>query len=626
MDGRPCEPVADARRGPRAAPGMTAAARRARRARRARQGAPGVRRPPGRQENSKCRRGRRRTAGTLVGRVVAVCLLFGAGDGWAAGGPLGAAATSQGTEAEGALLPVVLPDLSRVHETVREQLREAHASLTALASEGVAGTTDAVRSGALVGTYGDLGRLLMASEYLDEAERCFRNAQRLAPDDFRWPYYLGHLARSKGRLPAAVEHFEQALRLRPNDLAALIWLGLVYIDDGRPDAAVPVLARARSLHPGTQAILFQLGRAAVAQRDYATAVELLEETLNLNPAATTVHYPLAIAYRGLGDLEQAQFHLERSGGGAGDGAGVAVPDPLMAEVGTALRSPQVYWDLGLYAGANGDWPEAVRQFRSAVEMAPGDPTMRLNLGLALNRTADARAAMDEFEEAVRLDPGLARAHFAMGTLLERSGRYEEAIDRYTAAVTHDPNLSEAHLRLADVLRRTDRLDASLASYEQVLALEPRSREARFGEAMALVRLARHLEALERLRSAAGLYPDESAFPLAAARLLAASPDPGVRNGQEALGLTQALAEQHDTTALAETMAMALAELGRYTEAMEWQRRAMAGAAAAGRADVAQRMAANLAMYRSSTPSRTPWRDDDPEHRPGPPVEPGLLDR
>ena len=42
-------------------------------------------------------------------------------------------------------------------------------------------------------------------------------------------------------------------------------------------------------------------------------------------------------------------------------------------------------------------------------------------------------------------------------------------------------------------------------------------------------------------------------------------------------------------------------------------------------EVAQRMAANLALYRLDTPCRTPWRNDDPEFRPGPTVEPGLLD-
>ena len=563
----------------------------------------------------------------LCGGVAAVCLLFGN-----AGGPAGgdlivtASAAPQGDEAGAALLPVELPDLSRVHGSVQEQLRAAHASLMALEPADAVETPDTTRRGARSEAYGHLGRLLMASEYLDQAERCFRNAQQLTPDDFRWPYYLGHLARSKGQLTSAVEHFEQVLSLRPDDLAALTWLGTVTIDDGRPEAAVPVLARARSLHPDTAAVLFQLGRAAVAQRDYAGAVELLEDALRLNPAATTIRYPLALAYRGLGDLEQAQLHLEQTVGGAGDGVVVALPDPLIAEVNTALRSPQVYWDLGLYAGANGDWPEAVRQFRNAVELAPDDPTMRLNLGLALNRTGDARAAMDQFEEAVRLDSGLARAHFAMGTLFERSGRYEEATDRYTAAVAYDPRLGEAHLRLANVLRLTDRLDASLASYDRVLDLEPTSREARFGVAMALVRLMRHGEALERLRTSSDLHPDEPAFPLAAARLLAASPDPSVRDGQEALDLAAALAEAHDTTAVAETLAMALAELGRYEEAVQWQRRAMAGAAAAGRSDIAQRMAANLALYRRSTPCRTPWRDDDPEHRPGPPVEPGLLDR
>ena len=45
---------------------------------------------------------------------------------------------------------------------------------------------------------------------------------------------------------------------------------------------------------------------------------------------------------------------------------------------------------------------------------------------------------------------------------------------------------------------------------------------------------------------------------------------------------------------------------------------------AGRSDLAARMSDNLARYRRGEPCRTPWRDDAPEHRPGPAVEPGLL--
>src|SRR5262245_17354406 len=39
--------------------------------------------------------------------------------------------------------------------------------------------------------WGDLGAVLWAHDFGPEAERCFRNAQRLDPSDFRWPYFLG---------------------------------------------------------------------------------------------------------------------------------------------------------------------------------------------------------------------------------------------------------------------------------------------------------------------------------------------------------------------------------------------------------------------------------------------------
>ena len=113
------------------------------------------------------------TRGLLSG-LVATSLLLGSSDGRAAGGVVGVTVVSaQVAVAEPALLPVVLPDLSRMHEVVQEQMREAYASLMAL------------EPGERSLAYGQLGTLLMAGEYLAEAERCFQNARLLAPDDFR---------------------------------------------------------------------------------------------------------------------------------------------------------------------------------------------------------------------------------------------------------------------------------------------------------------------------------------------------------------------------------------------------------------------------------------------------------
>ena len=515
-----------------------------------------------------------------------------------------------------------LPELSRMHAATRTQLADAHRALEAAEPAGGAGAPAEAPAPRRGEAHGALGMLLLAADYPDAAGRCLRNAARLAPGEFRWPYYLGHVHIRLGDLDRAAESFERALTIEPDDLPAVVWLAHVHVDLDRPAEAEQLLARAWESHPGTPALLYQGGRAALAAREYAAAVERLEEALRLNPAATVVHYPLAMAYRGLGDLDRARVHLDRSGArtdGRGAEGGV-LADPLMAEIYTLLRSPQSHRDLGLQAAERGDWPEAARQFTLGARMAPENPVMRLNLGTALIRTGDAPAALTQLEAAVSLDPGFAAPHFLIGTLLERSGRDGEAIDRFKMAADADEGMSAARLRLGDALRRTGGFEAALLHYRQV-----QDERARFGEAMALVRLGRYPEALRGLEAARGRYPAEPSFPHAMARLLAAAPSADVRDGPRALALVEGLvAEGYRTAGVAETTAMAMAELGRFAEAVEWQGRAMEVAAAAGRSDVARAMTANLALYQGGEPCRTPWRDDEPEHNPGPAVDPDLL--
>ena len=63
--------------------------------------------------------------------------------------------------------------------------------------------------------------------------------------------------------------------------------------------------------------------------------------------------------------------------------------------------------------------------------------------------------------------------------------------------------------------------------------------------------------------------------------------------------------------------MALAELGRFAEAVRAQETAIELARAAGAAEAARRMEENLARYRRQEPCRTPWAADDPVHNPRP---------
>ena len=463
------------------------------------------------------------------------------------------------------LRPVALPDLSRVEESVQAQLRERYAALTAKQNNPAAPAVD------LGIEYGEMGTLLMAAEFRDQAEASLLNAEALAPGDMRWPYYLGHLYKTKGDMPKATAAFERALQSAPNDAPTMVWLGEAALDQGRPDAAEPLFKKALSLQPRSIAAHYGLGRTALAKQDYGRAVEHLEQALALDDKASIVHYPLAMAYRGLGDRRSAELHLQQRGTQK-----IQPDDPLRKTLDELLNSALTYEASGDAAGNRGEWAAAAEYLRKGVALAPTRVSLRGKLGTALFYMGDRRGAFEQFQEAVRLSPKFAIAHYSLGVIHEELGQHQQAIESFSAAVRSEPGYLEA----------------------------------RFGEAVALIRLARYQDARNRLAEAMDRYPHEMAFARAAARVLAAAPDDRVRDGRRAMAIAQMLlSRQPRTIELAETMAMASAEVGQYNDAVTWQQQAID---AAGRQPVlAGRLRDNLKLYQAHRPCRTPWRADEP---------------
>jgi tetratricopeptide (TPR) repeat protein len=495
-----------------------------------------------------------------------------------------------------------LPDLSRLDQSARQQLRERHAALVARLDDG--GSSASQRADA----FGSLGMLLFATEYWAEAEQVLLRAQALAPEDRRWPYYLGHLYRTRQEPARAIPMFERVLTIAPDDVPAMVWLGELHLLNGDAAAGAPYLQRAAVLQPQSAAVVSRLGRAALANRDYPRAIELLERVLQLQPEASSVYYPLAMAYRGAGQTSRAEAYLSRQGS---NDDGIAPVDPLMDAVAGLLQGAAAFEARGMAALDARDWKAAVGYLRTAVALAPGNAVTRLNLGTALSLAGDPASARIELLEAVRLAPDLAKAQFGLGLLAQDEGEWDAAVERFTAAVRAEPDFGDAHFALAEALRRTGRAAESLAHYERVLMLNAAASQARFGYAMALVRLRRFADATTWLTEASSLHPEQAGFPHALARILAASPDAGVRDGRQALALMQPLMTQQPGPSLHETMAMAYAELGNFAAAASSQERAIATARQAGQEEAAARMQDNLALYRRGEPCRTPWRDDDP---------------
>ena len=519
----------------------------------------------------------------------------------ACGSPSRDGDTSSAATERPALRPVALPPVAGMSESVAEQMQDRYAAVEREGARAPGHDAEYARA------YGELGKVLLGAAYLDAAEPAFLNAAALDPADRRWPYFLGHVYRSKGAVRESAQQFDRALERQPADVPTLVWLVDALLSESRTDEAEPLVRRALNEDSTSAAALYQAGRLALARGDHAAAVRQFEAALGRDPGATAIHYPLGLAYRGLGDTTRAERHLAQR---SRENRIVEPIDPLLDEVKETVAGPLALEVRGVEALNRRDWVSAVDAFRQGTALAPRSAPLHHRLGTALAMMGKADEARREFETAVEVSPGYAKAHYSLGVLLEDRGDEEGAIARYALAVQSEPDYAQARLRLADVLRRRNRLQDALTEYERVMNADPTASEAMLGRAITLVRMSRYREARDQLLEGMKFYPAHTGFPHALARLLAAAPDDSVRDGRRALALAEQALKTNQSTDVGETLGMALAEVGRFEEAAAVQRDLIAAARQARRPDLAVTLQENLRLFEARQASRTPWRSED----------------
>ena len=540
-----------------------------------------------------------RTAGVVLAAFVA------AGCAGSTDPAAGADATMLAPPGGLGLRPVIQPDFSAMGASAAEQMRRRYDALGRTVADG--GAT----AGDLAAAYGAMGDLLLAARELETAEPYYRNAQTLAPGDWRWAHLLGHLYRNQGPLDEAVTFLEHAAEIEPRALATLVRLGEVYLALGRPEAAAPLFAQALAIDRGSAAAWYGAGRAALAGNDDAAAVNALEEALALAPDASAIHYPLAMAYRRRGDVDRAQEHLARQGD-----VEPRPDDPVLQEIEQRFESALLLDYRGGEALAAGNWAAAADFFDRALALSPDRANLRHRLGTALWRMGDARGAEEAFERIIETTPEYSEAHFNLAMILAQTDRVEGAIDRLRIVLQRKPGYLGARVALARLLALHGRPDEAQAEYAAALELAPLDAAATLGAAMTLALLERYAGAEARLRDAQRTFPDDSRFTRALARLLAAAPDPEVRDTRQALALAESLLEERqesrdESLAVGETYAMALAGVGQFATAAAVQRDVRSTAVqTGGEAVVVERLGRNLRRYERGEPAPQPWAADE----------------
>ena len=484
-----------------------------------------------------------------------------------------------------------------------------------------------------------LGEAQLELGSVDEASRIYSRVIELAPEIAAGYAGRGRLAYERGDYQQAIADLSKALELQPKANSLHHRLGMAYRQAGDLENARfhlqsnkgaylrfpdPLISNLASLVQSSQVYL-NAGIAAARQQNWPVALRQFRLAVEDQPEDSLAAYNLGLALLQTGDRDAGIDWVRKAVELDPDSRNAHINlATLMAEQGrweetvhhlqeahrVDPEEREIHLELATALAQLGRNREAIGELEALLEIHPRDTEALLNVGTLLVQEGRQTAAIEAFVRLLEAggDPKIqVVAHLQLGLLLEESGRAAEALTHFESAVEVSPYSAEAQSVLATALGRNGRFSEAAERYTQVVALAPDRLDAHFGRAMALILAERYPDALAALEESLGYHKENVALTHALARLLATCPDVEIRDGQRAVTLADSVLRSGFSFEHAETLAMALAEMGRFDEAVNLQSRIVAEAQRLGEMDVAARAERRLAAYQRGEPLRAPWK-------------------
>lgn len=250
------------------------------------------------------------------------------------------------------------------------------------------------------------------------------------------------------------------------------------------------------------------------------------------------------------------------------------------------------------------YAEAQQHLERAIQLRPGYADAYNNLGGVMMGQHRYPEALAVFDRAIEGDPNLMCAHYNSGNVLILLGRLDEAKARLEKALSLDPGYFLAHRSLGELYLRQRLWVPGQQAYERALAGAPADVISLLGLATSLDGQRQYGRACEAYRRVLAV-DDRNAIALYNLSCIRSSCiEERMRDGNEALALATLLKSQSGQELRAlDAEAMALAELGRFEQAIALTQQAIEKALAAGDRDRAGTLQQRLPLYQSRTPIR-----------------------
>ena len=339
--------------------------------------------------------------------------------------------------------------------------------------------------------WAELGMVYGADRLKSLAVVCYREAERLAPRQPRWPYREAVTLAQVGDMAGAREAMGRSLAIEDEYAPSHARLGGYALELGELDAAEASFREATRLDSSYPGGWVGLARVALQRDRTAEAIEIARKLVEKDPADRTFSHLLALARRQAGEaVELSESVL----------ATEDVPvwnDPWELEARSFRESP-VMLRIGRLV-ENRRWQEALELIDSERIKGASLEDTALNRSAALEGLGRPEEALEELDRLLALQPDSTSALLQKARILDVTGRIPEAIVLLERVTQLQPTHGGAFAALGGKLHALGAHEPAAKALEQAVRLGAADHELRLRLGASLIALKRWEEARELLR-------------------------------------------------------------------------------------------------------------------------------
>jgi tetratricopeptide (TPR) repeat protein len=356
--------------------------------------------------------------------------------------------------------------------------------------------------------WGKLGVVLLAQDFVAEAADSLAQAEKLDPNEFRWPYLRG-ICLDRTDPHAATLCIRRACELRGDLATPKVQLAEMLLGQGELEEAARNFRHADRLAPDDPRVLMGLGRLALLRDQLDDALRWTERAIQQDPQRKVIRMLLCQILQRRGDQKQLEEQLQILDSTSEAKLETEWPDPILAEVVQYKRGTTWTLQVAQRQILSGQIDQAIARLEKAGGQTASDARISVLLGKAYLRSEQLEKAEEVLHSALQKDPNSAPANFESGNLAMTTGRWDDAARYYREAVRLQPDMAAAHYNLGLYHQHRGEPEEAIVAFELACRYMPTNFPAHREVAEVLLELGRDDEAREHLKTAAKLDPNDA---------------------------------------------------------------------------------------------------------------------